>query len=465
MRLSVHDNTPLLAGYADHQHGRELEEIDRILSLKPHVLELVREDLEQRSNHAGTGRLGMTADQVLRALIVKRLRRFTYRALEFHLADSQSYQTFCRVGVFEKSPTKSRLQSNIKQLRPATLELINREVLGFAAEEGIESGKQVRTDGTVVATNIHAPTDSSLLFDVVRVLSRLMRRAKKDFGISGKSHVRRAKRRVMEIINTKTTAAQSRPYQDLLKVTRKSMRCGLDVAAKLRSVKTGDMLAQILAQKIADELEHFAELGEVVAHQTRERVILGHQVPQDEKLFSIFEVHTDIIIKDRREVQFGHKVTFTTGKSNLILDCVVEEGNPADATLAVRTIKRQIDLYERPPEKSSMDGAYASKKNLKDIKDLGVKDVVFSKKRGLKEEDMASSSWIFRKLRNFRAGIEAGISFLKRCFGLDRCTWKGFRAFRSYVWSSVLSANLLILARHRLAARDEQAATLASASA
>jgi IS5 family transposase len=139
-----------------------------------------------------------------------------------------------------------------------------------------------------------------------------------------------------------------------------------------------------------------------------------------------------------------------TGASGLVLDCRIEDGNPADATLAVEMVERQHDIFNRVPRQVAFDGGFASKANLAHLKELGVQDVMFSKKRGLQVEDMARSQGVYRGLRRFRAGIEAGISFLKRCFGLDRCTWRGLASFKAYTWASIVSANLLMLARHAL---------------
>jgi IS5 family transposase len=127
---------------------------------------------------------------------------------------------------------------------------------------------------------------------------------------------------------------------------------------------------------------------------------------------------------------------------------MVLEGNPADSTLAVDAILRQDDLYGRVPRQVALDGGFASKPNLAEIKSLGVEDVAFSKRRGLEVADMTKSPWVYRRLRDFRAGIEGCISFLKRCFGLDRCSWRSFASFKAYVQASVLSFNLLVLARH-----------------
>jgi IS5 family transposase len=180
-------------------------------------------------------------------------------------------------------------------------------------------------------------------------------------------------------------------------------------------------------------------------------VIQGEAVPAQQKVVSIFEDHTDIIIKDNRETHYGHKVCLTGGASNMILDCVILEGNPADTDLVEQMLDRQEQIYGRYPLKVALDGGFASKKNLSKAKERKIKDVCFAKKRGLEETDMCRSEYVYNKLRRFRAGIESGISWLKRSFGLTRCTWKGFRSFKCYVLASMVAANLLTMARKKLA--------------
>ena len=138
-------------------------------------------------------------------------------------------------------------------------------------------------------------------------------------------------------------------------------------------------------------------------------------------------------------MHYGHKLNLASGKSGMILDVVIEAGNPADAERLLPMLERHIDIYGRPPRQMAADGGYASGGNLKAAKEKGVRDMAFHKKRGLKIEDMVRSRWVYRKLRNFRAGIEAGISCLKRAYGLARCTWKGLAHFKAYVWSSVVA--------------------------
>ena len=194
-------------------------------------------------------------------------------------------------------------------------------------------------------------------------------------------------------------------------------------------------------------VDHYRPLIEQVIDQTTRRVFNEEKVPAAEKLFSLFETHTDIIVKGNREIQYGHKLNFSTGRSGMVLDVVIESGNPADSDQFMPMVDRHIDHYGKAPRQVAADGGYASKENLDRAKQREIKDVAFHKKRGLTIADMTKSPWVYRKLRNFRAGIEAGISYLKRCFGLSRCHWKGLEHFKSYVWSSVVTHNLVMMAR------------------
>ena len=162
------------------------------------------------------------------------------------------------------------------------------------------------------------------------------------------------------------------------------------------------------------------------------------------------QVVRSAICKGGRETIYGHKICLTAGVANLITDCVILEGNPADTSLAVQMMKRHVEIFGSPPEQAAFDGGFASKDNLDDLKDLGIEDVAFSKRRELAVLDMVRSSWVYKRLRNFRAGIEGIISFLKRGLGLDRCRWRGLRSFEAYTWSAIVAANLLVLSRHML---------------
>lgn len=439
-----HEQLCLTQAWIAHPHARELEAISRILDEEGGIAERVGQDLVRGVKNPQTGRGGMSGDQVLRVLVVKQMNGFGYDALHFHLLDSASYRTFCRFGALEVVPSRSALAENVKKVRAETLEDINRMLLKRAAREGVEKGRKVRIDSTVVEANIHAPSDSTLLWDSVRVLTRLLEEAGAAFP-AWRDHTKRAKRRMLAIQRARTTEKRVPLYRDLLRVAAQV----LGYARAARDVLAGS--AQEGPRRLAFELNRHRLLLERVVDQTQRRVLRGESVPAGEKVVSIFETHTDVIVKDGRDTLYGHKVFLSGGASGLVLDCVIRDGNPADSTLSTPMLQRQEEIYGRPPRQAALDGGFASKENLRAAKELGVADVCFAKKRGLKVPDMVKSAWVYRKLRDFRAGIEGMISFLKRAFGLDRCTWRGELSFQSYVWSGVLAANLLTLARHTLA--------------
>jgi len=203
--------------------------------------------------------------------------------------------------------------------------------------------------------------------------------------------------------------------------------------------------------RVRSLLEHYLELTDRVIDQTERRVVRGESVPAGQKVVSIFEEHTDLIRKGGRETVYGHKVFLSCGRSSLILDCLPVRGNPADSTYLETMLDRHCHQYGSYPRQASLDGGFASRENLALAKSKpGLKDVAFAKKRGLSIESMVSSSWVYKQLRRFRAGIEGCISMLKRVFGLDRCHWKGWQHFQQYLQLSTLSYNLLVLARLRL---------------
>jgi IS5 family transposase len=450
MREKWQKQMPLMAHILDHPQSQELEAISAIIDANPIVCEHVLQDLIKGKVQARrTGANGMSADQVLRCAVVKVLFNFTYEDLAFHIVDSRSLRWFCRIGMADEGFCKSALNANIKRIADGTWEMINRELLGYANNQGIEKGRCVRTDCTCVESNIHAPRDSTLLWDAVRVVTRLIERVKDDCGVKVtgfRNHLRRAKRRMLAVMNAKNKAQRKTAYTDLLKIAGKV----LGYARSAQTAIAAGSCHGLVSSEMLVQIEHFAKLTEQVISQTQRRVLKGEKVPAAEKVVSIFEPHTDIIVKDRRDTIFGHKVCLTGGASNLILDCVIATGNPADSELAIPMLDRQKDIYQRYPLKVCFDGGFASKFNLKEAKARIIRDVCFAKKRGLKEIDMCRSEHVYHRLRRFRAGIESGISWLKRCMGFARCTWKGWEAFKSYVWSSIVAANLLTIARVKL---------------
>lgn len=450
MRRSVRDQLPLVPAPFGHHHIRELAAVRAILDAHPEFARWVQADLLAGGIDADRGRDGMSGEQVLRALVIKQANGFSYEQLAFHLADSQSYRAFCLIGFAEKPRKKSTLQRNIKLVRAETLERVNRALVEHAQAQGIEDGKQLRADSTVIEAAIHEPTDSRLLVDCVRVLTRLLREAREYVTIEFTNHHKRAKRRAMAIQHAAKAEQRVPLYKDLVKVAANTVEAARVSVEKLEQHFPPLAFQQPELGDLRTSLNHYIKLAKQVLDQTRRRVFDGETVPAPEKLVSIFEPHTDIIRKDRRDTLYGHKVFLTGGASGLIIDCVVERGNPTDSTKAVKLAERAIKVLGTEPDQIVFDGGFSSRDNLDEMKELGIRDVVFSKSPGIAIKEMIKRTWLYQRLRHFRAGIEGIISFLKRSFGWDRCAWRSYGSFRAYTWSSVIAANLVMLARHTL---------------
>lgn len=431
---------------------KELEQMSIILEANPEILNLAFADLT-KGRRTDTGRDGMTAEQVLRCAILKQLRELTYDDLEYYLADSVSFRAFVKFKLGQY-PSKSALQSNIKSLSEDSWIAIHHFIVAYANDEKLEKGRKIRLDSTVVESDIHSPSDSTLLWDGVRVITRWLFEGKE---FSPKplyvfsDHRRVVKKRLFKIQNTKKKSTRDAAYKDMLLYASKVCGYTEPAAEELFSYEGDDVLDMFRARNLAEKLTRAVNLLKKVIDQTERRVIKNEKVPASEKVVSFFETHTDIIVKGNRKTEYGHKIFLTGGPSNLIIDCLIERGNPADSDRFQQLLDRQKNYYGRFPRQTSADGGFASKKNLDYAKEHQVKDAVFSKKRGMSVMDMAKSNWVYRKLKNFRAGIEANISTLKRAYGLSRCSWSGWQGFKQYVWSNIVSYNLLVLARLKMA--------------
>ena len=432
--------------FAQHEIGCELKAMSQWLDGQPALISLVAGDL-RRQGVRETGRRGLPAESVLRCALLKQQRQLSYEELAFHLEDSASFRAFARLPL-AGSPKKSVLHQTIGALRAETWEAVNQALLVSAKQDRLESGATVRLDSTVSAALMHEPSDSTLLCDAVRVMTRLLRRAAAVPGapaIGWRDRRRVAKKRARAIDYSRGQDNKRQLYRELIAAAQ-ATRAELLAAAQGLTV-----IAGTAAERWRAAVDHHLPLIARIIAQSERRVLSGEAVPAGEKLVSLFEPHADIILKGGRQVQYGHKLNLATGKSGLILDVVVEAGNPADAERFLPMLDRQIACCGVAPRQIAADGGYASLDNLKAARARGVRDVAFHKKRGLAVEDMVKSRWVYRRLRNFRAGIEAGISCLKRAYGLARCTWRGLDHFKTYIWSAVVAHNLVLFARLKLA--------------
>ena len=428
--------------FAQHEIGCELRAMSQWLDGQRGLLGLVTSDL-RRQGVRETGRRGLPAESVLRCALLKQQRQLSYEELAFHLEDSASFRAFARLPL-AWSPKKSVLHQTIAAIRAETWEAINQALLTSAKQDKLESGTTVRLDSTVTEALMHEPSDSSLLSDAARVMTRLLDRAEALPGapaIRWRDRRRLAKKRARAIEYSRGRDKKRSLYRDLIAAAEASRDELLAMAAGLAEI------TEMAVGRWRAEVDHYLPLIERIITQTRRRVLDSEVVPAGEKLVSLFEPHADIIVKGGRQVQYGHKLNLTTGKSGLILDVVIEAGNPADRERFLPMLDRHIARTGAPPRQTAADGGYASRANLAAAKDRGIVDVAFHKKCGIAVADMVKSPWVYRRLRNFRAGIEAVISCFKRAYGAARCTWRGLEHFKAYLWSAVVAHNLVLFAR------------------
>jgi IS5 family transposase len=442
MRETRTAQTSLFENYSEHDIGVQLKRLAVLLDHHPEILSLIKKDLV-RSSLKPVGRNGLTVENVFRCLLLKQQIGASYEQLAFHLSDSMSYRSFVRLAP-NLSPKKSCLQATIRHIKPATLEAVQNLLTVSWLRKRKLSLAQLRIDSTVVKSNIAPPTDSQILNDGVRVLSRLLTRSRETTGIKIRFVDQRktSKSMAFQILNAKN-ARKKVLYVDLLKLVRIVLKQVERALLKVSSMET----TTIPSQKWVDDVEHYRDLLLAVVDQTTRRVIDGEKVLSSEKIVSLFEPHTDIIIKGFRDVQYGHKINLSTEKHGLITGLSIEKGNPADSERFLPMLHTQQKIFNKLPQSVVCDGGYASKENVKNGRALGIQHVVFHKRVGISYLAMGVKKKTFTRLRNFRAGVEGNISELKRAFGAGRATWKGDDGFKAFVWSSVLSYNLVRMAR------------------
>jgi IS5 family transposase len=313
MRRKFDNQTSLFNILANSQIARELEQMSHILDANPGLLDLVFADI-MKNRRQDTGREGMTAEQVLRCAILKQYRQLSYEELEFHLEDSWALRAFARLGMGQY-PCKSVLQGNIKSVTEETWEAINRQFLAYAKQAGMESGKKVRIDSTAVETDIHHPTDSTLLQDGIRVITRLLATGKRlhpESCYAYADHTRVAKKRVIAILNAKKDKVRIKAYRDLIRYAKQVqgyVRCAISELRRYSPLTVGALVG---------EMERVAGLFTKAIDQAERRVIKGEKVPACDKVVSFFEDHTDIIVKGQRDTQYGHKVRIMTQSGHRI---------------------------------------------------------------------------------------------------------------------------------------------------
>jgi len=420
--------------------------------------------------HPGTGRPGLTAEQVLRTFILQRCKNWDLRELRERTADGYTLRIF--TGFFSAPvPRHDALHRAFTRLTPATLRALNDLVIRWAVAQGLADGKKLRADTTVVETNVHYPTDSTLLWDGVRVLTRLvgqLRAAVPDLAVAFVNRTRSARRRMQEIQRLTPTQRQDRQvpkYRALITIATDVVQAARAVVTAAETMPVAEPVSAAQGAALRAEISTYCDRTERVLDQARRRVLEGESVPTAEKLFSIFEPHTDLLKrgKAQKPVEFGHKVFLAESGQGLITDYRVLDGNPGDETQVAPLLDRHRELFATPLALGAMDRGFFSPLALKACAAAGVGVECIPQRGGRKTPERAAyeKSRPFRAGQRFRAGIEGRISVLLRGRGMKRCLLHGRERFELFIGAAVLANNLLILAalvQRRAARRRRRAA-------
>ncbi|MCI0555025.1 MAG: ISNCY family transposase [Anaerolineae bacterium] len=429
-----------------------LAHIDKVLDDEA-IYQMVKTDLSQRyPKTQQTGRRSTPVEVILRMLVVRHLYQLSYEKTEKAVKDSLVLRRFCRV-YFEAVPDDTTLIRWHNQISPETIKALHERVVQIACELKVTKGRKLRTDGTVVETNIHYPSDSSLLRDGVRVLSRYLKQAQQVVGI-GLEHgqqlfrnrsgsARRLQRQIEGV--ARKGAEKTRPiYQKLLRIARASVQQAQTVIELLKQTN------ETAGDHIQRQLQTFVSRTQPVIEQTLRRVVKQAPVAASHKLVSLFEPHTDIIKRGKagHPTEFGHKVWLDEVDGGIVSDYRILQGNPADSDQWQPAIDTHVEQFGKAPHQASADRGVYSAPNEAYATARGVKRVILPK-AGYKSQQRQAHErqpW-FRRGRPFHAGVEGRISVLKRNHGLDRCLNHGLDGFARWVGWGIIANNLSGIAR------------------
>lgn len=440
-----------------------LEPIDALLE-DEELVDLVREALGRRRPQSRTrGRCGIAPDRLLRCCVLKHLKGWSFRELERELRGSLVYRRFTR---FDQDPIPnfSNLSRAFAALGEDVTRQIHARVIHQGREEGIARGRKLRTDSTVVESNVHYPTDSTLLADGARVLTRALKRVAAECAqgaVKVVDHARSAKHRVLEIrraAKSFTEASQQQmkdSYGKLLGLARGVFRNAEQVCTQVLHGKLPVVgnVQRVLTQ--VQKLEHFGPLVKKVLDQTKARVFDG-DTHFEGKILSIFEEHTQVIRKGKahKPTEFGRLVRIDEVENGIISNYDIKDGNPADQPDWEPALSQHKDIFGRAPTMATADRGYSSASNERAAKDLGVKQVALPARgrRSRKRTAIEKQRWFRRALR-WRGGIEARIGTLKHRFNMLRARFKGDTGFKRHVGWSIITNNLVSIARAQRKAR------------
>jgi len=447
------------------EYFAKYEAISEWLDETPQLLDLVHRDLKRAlSAINGKGRLGArfkyTSEQALRMCLCQVIEGQSLRGIVVRIDDSRYLRRFTRIydGPMMDFTTLDRLRNAV---HPQTWKKVNQALARAAVARGAITGDELRVDTTAVETDIHYPTDSGLLQDSYRTLGRLIESAREVDGDAvggGRLHLRRVKRlhrkvgRIAARRGRKPKDLES-SYSALIRSVEGICEWAASLSAKLsRRANSGryGIRRTKHANSIAEVLEHYEALARRVVRQARARVLEGRPVPNEEKILSVFEPHTELIKRGKagKMFEYGHMIQIQQVRGCFITAYEVFPKKPNESKLLPTAVENHVQLFGTPPIELSADKAYWPGKEVLAQLEEQVQLVAVGKMGRLRaDERPREADPIYRLANHFRAGIEGTISFLKRTLGLVRCFNRGWENYVSTIATTILAHNLLVLAR------------------
>jgi IS5 family transposase len=421
------------------------------------LLDIVQRELSKRCTKSKTrGRPSTTAEVVLRMLLLKHMRGWSYEDVSREVRANLVYREFTGVGG-GKVPDDKTMGRLARQLGPEAIEQLHRRTVAIALENKVVSGRKMRVDTTVVETNIHYPTDSTLMGDGVRVLTRVMKKVAAAAGEAGakfRDRSRSVKRHILTIAyaarnksekgQQKMKAAYGRLLEATSRVVGQARKFSSEIANRLRQDE------QAALRKAKQQLDEMIPRVRQVMKQTRERVLKGN-TRADNKILSVFEPDTEVIRKGKasKPTEFGKMVKIQEAENQIVIHYEVYGQRPSDSDLLSPSIEKHKELLDRVPDLATADAAFFSAANEADAKELGVKRVAVPNRstKSEKRKQEQKKRW-FKKAQKWRTGCEGRISVLKRRHGLNRSRYKGTPGMKRWVGLGVIADNMINIGRH-----------------
>ena len=426
------------------------------------LLLIIQQELAKRCKKSKTrGRPGTTAEIILRMMLLKHFRDWSFEDLTREVRANLVYREFTRVGG-GKVPDDKTMGRLARQLGPGVVEKVHKRVVEIALEKKVAAGRKLRVDTTVVETNIHYPTDSSLLGDGVRVLTRVMKKVGEAAGQAGtalRDRTRSITLKVLAIARASRNKTESgkeklkQAYVSLLagasRVVGQAKQFSQEIA---NGIKRGN---RKMLNKAKGQLDEMIPRVQQVLRQARERVLHGNTHAEG-KLLSVFETETEVIRKGKAKKpnEFGKLVKIQEAENQLITSYEVLDKRPADSTLLLASIEQHIQVFGHAPDALAADPGFFSAANEAGAEKLGVKRVSIPANGtpGKQRKEKQKKRW-FKKLQKWRTGCEGRISVLKRRHGLQRSRYKGLCGMKRWVGLGVIADNLIHIGDHMAASK------------